>query len=42
MLLSTTEAGAATPVGNITSAEIDLVPNGLNPPFKELNLMGVS
>lgn len=42
MLLSTSEAGAATPMGNITSAAIDLVPNGLNSPFKELNLIGVS
>lgn len=39
MLLSTGEAGAATPVGNITQAGISVVPNGLNPPFDALNLI---
>ncbi len=42
ILLSTTENGAATPMGNITSGSIELVPAGLNPPFRELNLMGVN
>lgn len=38
MLLSTGTSGVATPVGNITQAGIQVVPNGLNPPFDALNL----
>lgn len=38
MLLSTGQAGVAAPVGNITTSGIDIIPNGLNPPFDALNL----
>ncbi len=38
LLLSIGENGAATPIGNITTAGIDVVPGGLNPPFEALNL----
>lgn len=42
MLLSTSEKGSVTPMGNITTRSIMVVPGGLNPPFKDLNLMDVN
>lgn len=39
LLLSVGENGAATPIGNITTAGIAVVPGGLNPPFNALNIV---
>lgn len=38
MRLITGGNGAATPIGNITTASIDVQPGGLQPPFSALNL----
>jgi hypothetical protein len=40
MLLTTGPNGTAAPVGNVTSAGINVVPGGLPPPFVPLNPIG--
>ena len=37
MQLTVATIGAAAPVGNVTSAGIDVIPGGLPPPFVPLN-----